>query len=358
MYKEDSVLLSADTGTTAPTRPGNGTFAELSERIKGEGLLDSQPRYYTWKLALNASLFAAGLAGFIVIGNSWWQVLIAVYMGFAAGQCLFMQHDAGHKAMFRGKTLSAAVGLLHANLVNGASYGWWVNHHNRHHSHPNNMDLDPDIRRRTVIFDMKQYPSRRGYKKLVVRHQSILFFVFLPLEALKFQRTAVQALSQGASQRPLLEGALILARAAIYLGLLFTLLSPAKAIVFFLVQQGVQGTYFGLLFAPNHKGMEVRSDAESLNWLDRQVITSRNIRPSWYMDFLTGGLNYQIEHHLFPTMPQKSLRRCREIVQAYCAENGIRYHEVGFWQSYREVAVYLHNVSAPVRAARREPAPS
>ena len=314
-----------------------------------EGLLDLQPRYYTWKLALNATLFAGGLAAFFILGNSWWQVLIAVYMGFCAGQCIFMQHDAGHKAMFRDKALAATVGLIHANLVNGASYGWWVNHHNRHHSHPNNLDLDPDIGRRTVIFDMKQYPSRRGYKKLVVRYQSVMFFVFLPFEALKFQRIALQALIGGASRRPVLEVALLLARAAIYLGLLFTVLSPVKAVVFFIVQQAVQGTYFGLLFAPNHKGMEVRSDAESLNWLERQIITSRNVRPSWYMDFLSGGLNYQIEHHLFPAMPQKNLPRCREIVRAYCAEHGIRYYEVGFWRSYREVASYLRQVSAPVR---------
>jgi fatty acid desaturase len=352
-----SPVITGDAEAVAPVPdevPGDamrGDFTELSRRIKRAGLLDLLPGYYIWKLSLNTLLFAAGLAAFFLVGRSWWQMVIAVYLGFCAGQCIFMWHDAGHKAMFRNKNLATAVGLVHANLVNGASYGWWVNHHNRHHSHPNHLEMDPDIGRRTIIFDLKQYPSRRGYKKFVVRHQSVLFFVLLTLECLKMQRTAWQMIFNGTVRRPVLESVIILARAAIYLTCLFVFLSPLQAICFLAIQQAVQGVYFGMLFAPNHKGMEVRDeDGERMTWLERQVVTSRNIRPSWYIDFLSGGLNYQIEHHLFPAMPQKNLPRCRVIVRDFCRENGIPYHEVGFWRSYREVATFLHRVSAPVRS--------
>ncbi|HEX5116751.1 MAG TPA: acyl-CoA desaturase [Pseudonocardiaceae bacterium] len=338
-------------GSEAPSDAMRGDFTELSRRIKQAGLLDLLPGYYIWKLSLNTVLFAAGLAAFFLVGRSWWQMVIAVYLGFCAGQCIFMWHDAGHKAMFRNKNLATAVGLVHANLVNGASYGWWVNHHNRHHSHPNHLEMDPDIGRRTIIFDLKQYASRRGYKKFVVRHQSVLFFVLLTLECLKMQRTAWQMIFNGSVRRPVLESAIIVARAAIYLTCLFVFLTPVQAICFLAIQQAVQGVYFGMLFAPNHKGMEVRDeDEERMTWLERQVLTSRNVRPSWYIDFLSGGLNYQIEHHLFPAMPQKNLPQCRMIVRDFCREYGIPYHEVGFWRSYREVASFLHTVSAPVRS--------
>jgi fatty acid desaturase len=153
-------------------------------------------------------------------------------------------------------------------------------------------------------------------------------------------------------RHPVLEAVIVIARAAIYLTGLFTILSPAQAVCFLAVQQAVQGVYFGMLFAPNHKGMGTRDEAESMSWLERQILTSRNIRPSWYMDFLTGGLNYQIEHHLFPTMSQKHLGECRRIVREFCAEHQISYHEVGFWRSYREVARFLHVVSAPIRAGQ------
>lgn len=144
---------------------------------------------------------------------------------------------------------------------------------------------------------------------------------------------------------PWIEGLTLFAHAAIYLGCVFTVLSPLTAVVFVLVQQAVLGVYFGMLFAPNHKGMSVRADRESLEWLERQVLTSRNTKPLPLIDFLYGGLNYQVEHHLFPAMPQMNLGRCRTIVRAYCERNGIPYHEVGLLTSYREVGGYLRKVS-------------
>ncbi|QIQ04053.1 fatty acid desaturase family protein [Streptomyces liangshanensis] len=333
----------------------SATFSDLLKRVKAEGLMDFDPRYYVGRLTVNALLLAAGFTAFFLLGDSWWQLLVAAWMGLCGTQCAYMFHDAGHKAMFRDKRVATVIGYVHANLINGASYGWWVNHHNRHHSNPNHLDMDPDIGRRTAIFDIKQYAARRGVARFIVRYQSVLFFVLLVLESLKMSKTAVKAIAGGQTKRPLLEATLILLRAVIYLTLLFTVLSPLLAVTFLVVQQFVQGLYFGMIFAPNHKGMEVRDgEAESLDWLERQVLTSRNIRPSWIVDFMYGGLNYQVEHHLFPSMPQKNLPRARELTREYCAEHGVPYHEVGFWASYREVAGFLHKVSAPVRRGEAE----
>ncbi|MDI5966371.1 acyl-CoA desaturase [Streptomyces sp. SL13] len=332
-------------------KPGaSATFAELLKRVKAEGLLDLAPRYYVGRLTLNTALLVAGLVTFFALGDSRWQLLVALWMGLCGAQSAFMWHDAGHKAMFRDKRLASAVGYFHANFVNGVSFGWWVNHHNRHHSNPNHLDMDPDIGRRTAIFDLKQYAARRGVKRFIVRYQSTLFFVLLVLESLKMHKTAVKALTGGQAKRRVLETTLLLARAVLYLGAVFTVLPPLFGVVFILVQQASLGVYFGLIFAPNHKGMQIRDgEEETLDWLERQVLTSRNIRPSLVIDFLYGGLNYQVEHHLFPAMPQKNLARARVLTRAYCAERGIPYHEVGFWASYREVARYLHKVSAPIR---------
>jgi fatty acid desaturase len=354
---------AAQPGSAAPAGAVDGTnfdrrhavetgrkFGELAGLVRQAGLMDFRPKRYLVKIALNTLIFAAGLVAFFELGNSWWQLVVALWMGFYGGQSAFLWHDAAHKAMFRSKAAATFVGRIHANLVNGVSYGWWVNHHNRHHSFPNHLDNDPDIGRRTVIFDISQYASRKRGQKLVIRYQGVLFFVLLVLEGVKMHRTAVNALRQRIVRGPWVEGALLLAHAAIFIGVVFAFLPPEKAILFIVVQQATLGVYFGMLFAPNHKGMPVRSDEESLEWLERQVLTSRNIKPSPLIDFLYGGLNYQVEHHLFPTMPQMNLGKCRTIVRAYCERNAIPYHEVGFVTSYREVSSFLHEVSAPVRA--------
>ncbi|GHF02409.1 delta fatty acid desaturase [Streptomyces longispororuber] len=345
--------LAVATGQ-ASSKGASATFAELLKRVKAEGLLDLDPRYDYRRLALNLALIGAGLAAFFLIGASWWQMPVAVWMGLCGVQSAYMWHEVGHKAMFRDKRIGTFVAYFHANFFSGVSYAWWVNHHNRHHSHPNHISLDPDIGRRTAIFDIKQYASRTRTGRFIVRHQRVLFFVLLVLEGYKMEKTTVKELSKSGTRHRWLEIELVVLRAALYLTAVFWVLTPLQAVAFILVQHAALGVYFGLMFAPNHKGMEVRDgEKESLDWLERQVLTSRNIRPNWWINFLYGGLNYQIEHHLFPTMPQKNLGRARELTREYCAERDIPYLEVGFWESYRQVATFLHDVSAPTRADKR-----
>ena len=344
--------------TTEQPAGGAATFAELLKRVKAEGLLEMRAGWYYRRIGLNLLLFAAGLIAFAAIGDSWLQLLVAAWLGLCAAQTAFMFHDAGHKSMFRSRRPASLVGYTHANLINGFSYGWWVGHHTRHHTHPNHLTLDPDIGRRTAIFDIKQYATRTRRQRFIVRYQSVLFFVLLTLESYKMQKNAVKQIAGRQVKYPALEGALVLTRAAVYLTCVFYLLSPPLAVAFIVVQQAVAGVYFGMIFAPNHKGMQLRDgEEETLDWLERQVLTSRNIRPSRLMDFMYGGLNYQIEHHLFPSMPQPNLPRARELTMQYCAEKGIPYREMGLVDAYREVATFLHEVSAPIRRGELKLAP-
>ncbi|MER6408352.1 acyl-CoA desaturase [Streptomyces viridosporus] len=345
--------LAVATGELS-SKGASASFAELLKRVKAEGLLDLDTRYDYRRLALNMSLILAGFVAFFLIGESWWQMLVAVWMGLCGVQSAYMWHEVGHKAMFRDKKVGTLVAYFHANFFSGVSYAWWVNHHNRHHSHPNHISLDPDIGRRTAIFDIKQYATRTPVQRFIVRHQRVLFFLLLVLEGYKMEKTTVKELAKSDSKHRHLEIALVVLRTAVYLTAVFTVLTPLQAVAFILVQHAALGVYFGLMFAPNHKGMEVRDgEKETLDWLERQVLTSRNIRPNWWIDFLYGGLNYQVEHHLFPAMPQRNLARARELTREYCAERDIPYVEVGFWESYRQVATFLHEVSEPTRQKQK-----
>jgi fatty acid desaturase len=147
----------------------------------------------------------------------------------------------------------------------------------------------------------------------------------------------------------LTEAALLGAHILGYLTAVFLVLSPIQAVTFLLVQQGLFGAYLGCSFAPNHKGMPVLNEDENLDFLRRQVITSRNIRGGWLTDFFLGGLNYQIEHHLFPSMPRPSLRQAQAPVRAFCEQQGIAYRETGLVSSYLQVLQHLHAVGGSLR---------
>ncbi|GAA3316544.1 hypothetical protein GCM10020219_035900 [Nonomuraea dietziae] len=128
------------------------------------------------------------------------------------------------------------------------------------------------------------------------------------------------------------------------------MLSPGKALVFFAVHQGLWGLYMGSVFAPGHKGMPTLKPGEKLDFLRKQVLTTRGVRGGWFVDAAMGGLNYQIEHHLFPNMPTPHLRHAQSIVRAHCAEIDVPYYETGLIESYRQMLRHLHAVGAPLRA--------
>jgi fatty acid desaturase len=79
--------------------------------------------------------------------------------------------------------------------------------------------------------------------------------------------------------------------------------------------------------------------------LREQVLTARNFYGNWFIDLVYGGLNYQIEHHLFPSMPRNNLRRARPIVRMYCQTQGIAYCETSLVQSWSEIVAHFGGVS-------------
>jgi fatty acid desaturase len=328
-----------------------GQYSQLSRQIKQAGLLDRRRGWYAARIGLNLALLAAGCVAFAIVGDSWWQLLTAAYLAVVFTQLAFVGHDAGHRQIFRSRRANNLVGLLHANLLVGISFDWWVAKHNRHHTNPNHEALDPDITITALAFTADQASSKSGLVRLIARHQGWLFFPLLLLEAAHLHLASLKSILRGGGRANTVEGALLLAQVACYLTALVLVLSPLQAVAFIVVQQGLFGLYLGCAFAPNHKGMPILTEADQLDFLRRQVLTSRNVRGSRPMDFVLGGLNYQIEHHLFPNMPRPNLRRAQPLIRAFCQHHGLPYTEASLFGSFAEAIRHLHLVGAPLRPA-------
>ncbi len=341
------------TAVSASAPKGRWTeYTQLSRQIKQAGLLERRRGWYMARIGANLLLLAAGWAAFAVIGPSWWQLLTAAYLAIVFTQLAFVGHDAGHRQIFRSRRANDLVGLLHANLLVGISFDWWVGKHNRHHSNPNHEDLDPDISITALAFTPDQARSKHGLVRLLARYQGWLFFPLLLLEAAHLHLASAKAILRGGPGRAnLLEGLLVVVHVAGYLGALLVVLSPLQAVVFLAVQQGLFGLYLGCAFAPNHKGMPTLTQDDQLDFLRRQVLTSRNVAGSRLVDALLGGLNYQIEHHLFPNMPRPNLRRAQPLVRAFCQDHDLPYTEASLFGSYVQAVRHLHTVGAPLRPA-------
>ncbi|MFI5778769.1 fatty acid desaturase family protein [Nocardia sp. NPDC051570] len=342
----------AESDRSASKEAQGNPFPALQREIKQAGLLDLRWGHYRAKIAVTVAALLGGWAVFVVLGNTWWQLLVAVFLAFCYVQIGLIGHDIGHHQVSRTKRSMEMLGYLHGNLLLGASYEWWVNHHNRHHSNPNHTAKDPDIVRRKAIFTAEQADQpMTAARRFIIKHQETLFFPMAILESLGLRVVSARAIAQRTVKRPVLEGSLIAAHFVIYFALLFTVLDVPHALVFLIVHHGLTGLYGGLIFATNHKGMPVRSDGEeeSMDWMTRQVVTARNVRGGMVTTYLYGGLNFQIEHHLFPSMPQPNLRKAHPIVKRHCVAAGMTYHETSVPGSYMEIVSHLYKVSRQAR---------
>jgi fatty acid desaturase len=327
-------------------------YAELKQRMKQQGLLKQQPAYYTYKILFTLSLLALSICCLLVFKHSCFQLLNGVFLALVFAQIAFIGHDLGHRQIFRSTRLFEFSSFVTANLLLGWSWSWWLDKHNRHHGHPNEPEIDPDISIPMLAFTEEEARSKRGFLRFMVKYQA---YLYLPLELLGWVSFLIFSISfvlQKKSRYPLSETLLMVVHYLLYFGLLFSCLSIWQAILFFVIHRALFGLYLGSVAAPNHKGMLVSDKDSPLDFLHQQVLSSRNVRAHPFTDFWYGGLNYQIEHHLFPTIPRNQLKAAQHIVKAFCQEHDIPYHETGFLQSYREIFQHLYQVSAPLRGGK------
>jgi fatty acid desaturase len=325
-------------------------FATLSQQIRAAGLLNRRPGYYTLRLSLVLGLYAGAWVAFAVVGASWWTLAIGAVLAIAYAQVALVAHDLAHKQVFRGRRWSESLGMIVGNLGIGMSYGWWMNKHTRHHANPNHEEHDPDVSPDILVWSTRQAEQAKGVARYIGGHQALLFFPLLLLEGFNLHVASARAIPS--IKRRVLEGFLLYGHFVAYLAAVFIVLPPGMALAFIAVHQCLFGLYLGCTFAPNHKGMPTLTADDELDYLRKQVLTSRNVRGGVWVDVLLGGLNYQIEHHLFPNMPTPNLRKAQPIVEAYCAETGVSYLSSGFVDSYRQALTHLHEAGAPLRKSR------
>ncbi|WP_328586918.1 fatty acid desaturase family protein [Tersicoccus phoenicis] len=300
--------------TARPNRVVNSYLA-LQTEIRAAHLLDRRPGYYLTVFVILVLAWAGAWTGFAMLGASWFQLLIAAVIGILMTQFAFLAHEAAHSQVFASWTANEWSARILGNGFTGISYAMWQQKHTRHHVNPNVIDKDPDIGSGTMVFHDAAAAERPRRLRFITRHQGFLLFPVLPFLGIALQIDSFRYLfRRGEVHRRGTEIAILATRVLAVPVLAFWLLPLGHATAFVGVQQAVFGVYMGMTFAPNHKGMTIFPATSTADFLTRQVLSSRNITGGRFMDVLMGGLNHQVEHHLFPTMPRPMLRRAARIV--------------------------------------------
>ncbi|WP_406056520.1 fatty acid desaturase family protein [Kribbella sp. NBC_00889] len=325
-------------------------YTDLLQNVQELGLLRRRQGYYLTRISLVLTALLAVAVGVVLLGDSWFQLLLAGALALVLVQVAFLSHDGAHRQIFHSAARNDWTARVLAGCIAGMSVTWWRNKHNRHHAAPNQVDKDPDVQLDAIAFTPYAVAKRGRLGQWIAARQGWLFFPLLTLEGIGLHSSSVRhLLRRDANRLDRIEAVVVMSRIAGYVAALYLLLPMGKASAFLGLQLAVFGVCLGAAFAPNHKGMPLVPAGMKLDFLRRQVLMSRNIRGGTLTDFALGGLNYQIEHHLFPSMPRPTLRQVQPIVREYCALHGVAYTEVGLFESYRIVVDYLNNVGLRAR---------
>ena len=320
-------------------------YAGLLATMGELGLLRRRYGWYIARSAILLVLYALGIAALFAFAPGPWLLLLAAGFGALFTQTAFLAHDGAHRQIFNSGKRNEWFSRVVGNLFVGLSYGWWMNKHGKHHANPNKMGKDGDIDPGAIVFtpdDAREITGRRAWW---MARQHWFFFPILTVAGLDLHINAVKAvLGKEKIKHAGIEGAMLAIRLIGFPLIVALAVGPWWALAFMAVQVAAFGIYMGGSFAPNHKGMPIVPKTVNIDFLRRQTLMSRNISGGIPVAVAMGGLNYQIEHHLFPTMPSVNLRRARPIVQEYCATHDVKYTETTLVGSYRIVLEYLRRV--------------
>ncbi|HZK58562.1 MAG TPA: acyl-CoA desaturase [Cryobacterium sp.] len=351
-----SEATAAPTVRIIKTRKGGDSknptteYSSLLHTVRNLGLLKRRTGFYWMVFSILMLATGGAVTGFILLGDSWYQLLIAGALGIILTQFAFLAHEAAHRQVFESGKANDTAGRILANLFVGISYSWWMTKHSRHHANPNVVGKDPDIEPDVIRFNEEDASKVGWLTSFITRKQGYLFFPLLTLEGINLHMHGFRTVfGRGKVDKRWLEISMLVTRITLYVAVIFYFLPLGMAFAFIGVQLAVFGVYMGASFAPNHKGMPQLPHDSRVDFLRRQVLTSRNIRGGTVMDSFMGGLNYQVEHHLFPNMPRPHLRKAQEITKEYCQTHNILYTETSLLESYGIVIAYLNKVGLAAR---------
>ncbi len=318
-------------------------FSELTNDLHASGLFRSDAR----------GTFARLLLWFPILGGMWWvawtlgnywvAAAVALPISVLQGQFAFIGHDASHGSAAPSNWANRLAGRLAMGLVGGLCFREWQHRHLLHHKHCQDEQKDPDMQFGTVFsLSANARAEKSGMGNAIAPYQgwyfwpSTLLFAY-SLRLLSFI-AAVQEPKKFAG-----DVVSVVAHGLLFVGLPLLLgVDASRVALVYVVSSCFLGTRLATVFTVNHVAMPMRTAGAS--YLEHQLATSRNIDNVAWMDWYFGGLNFQIEHHLFPLCPRGRLREARALVRPRLAREKVGYHETSWAVAVADVTRHVHRV--------------
>lgn len=327
-----------------PMLDGTQAYAQLKQQVTQAGILKRQYPYYTVLILFCFTGIAISL--YEIITHTYWAALIlwGVIFSFFSVQVGGLMHDAGHRAIFKSAKINDIFGQIFGAYLS-MGYSSWKYRHNTHHAHPNDIHDDPDVFTFPMLsFSPEFLKKNTGILRYINKFQVVFYYPLILLFNIGMRIYAIGYFRKKTRQH-LLEIAVYTLGLFIWFVLPFMVFDLYKAVILVLVINVAMGFYLMNIFASNHKPMPLIAKDAKPSFLEQQVMTSCNVNPGWVTDFVFLGLNYQIEHHLFPNCPRNKLKYITPYVQDICKKLKLEYTKVSVIEVNKMILTRLHEIS-------------
>jgi linoleoyl-CoA desaturase len=347
--------------------PGRPFHHEVQSRVEERLATLGRSRHGGRRIYLKTALLllwsSTSYAALLTWAQSWWQVaLLSVSLGLAlAGIGFNIAHDGNHGAFSASRIVNRAMGGM-LDLLGASSYVWRWKHNVFHHSYPNIEGLDDDIDL-GALCRMSRHQPHLPYHRLQHLYMWILYGFIVPKWQLYDDFAAIVKGRIGGNSFPRPRGGEL----ALFLGGKLAFFATAFAIPLLshpLWQVAlvygcvglVQGLSLSIVFQLAHSNEETSAfsadepeDIADREWAVHQVETTADFaRRSRLLTWYVGGLNHQIEHHLFPRISHVHLPVIADVVEQVCRESGVRYSvHASLWRAVASHYSWLRSMGRP-----------
>jgi fatty acid desaturase len=297
------------------------------------------------KLSVLMTGAAASLTAMIVFG--WWAGFFALPIGAVFCTSIAMLgHEGSHRSFSSSPFRNALMVYLVFPLFSGLGSLYWRDKHDRlHHGHPNVEGVDPDIKPWPFVSSRGDHEkSGRGLRWFQRNFQGWAFWPMSLLMAIGMRRASIlyairYPRQHGFTRAWFLEVGSMLVHYTSWIVIPSIIWGPLVGLsVYALLWAGV-GVFLALVFAPAHIGLPVVDDQHH-DWL-HQIETTRNLELPRFISYFFIGLDYQVEHHLFPKIPHQKLPQAAAITAAWCARHEIPYKSVPYLTALADSARFI-----------------
>ena len=309
--------------------PYPDVFDELKEEVRSEGLLERVPvRGAIEMVAVVLSLVVA-----MATMQMWNPVLLGLFMTLIFTRAVFVSHDILHLQYFKDKKLSFKLSYIYSALILSNSSSWWDFKHNiNHHTWCNVVEKDEDIRALDGAFT----PNNKGNSPFIKKYKHIIFW---GAQFFMYPAFIAQSYSFVLKRKLYGEFALMLLHWPLIWGTIFYFLPFSSAITVFLTLNITLSVWLSFGFITNHLGCEVfdLEEGKELSWMEMQMRGSRSLSGGAFVHWFYGGLNTQIEHHLFPKAPRFNLLQIQKLTKMFAHKHKIKYFETTPVEAYVQI---------------------